>query len=233
MSTDFVLMEAMRRLDEWIEVTSIAGGPDPIPRLAAQQPGSGAMLSLAPREWEVLAAVDGQTSLQAIALGLGLSELEVARAIYTLASTGVVDVAPRASRTLRHGDTEINEAIATVEDLLTSGELAEAEARMRTLARSYPDPAVQVLRGRLLAARGEWTEAITACEQAIDLDPLLPPAYFHLAVAAVQAGDLAAADQALTTYHRLPDVSEERRRVAERMTVGLRQLVGAIEEAGR
>ncbi len=118
--------------------------------------------------------------------------------------------------------------------MLSSGDLVEAERRIRALHLANPDaPPVHLLRGRALAAREDWAGAIAAYERAVEIDPLFPAAYFHLALAAVRAGDLAAADRALATYRRLPDGSPERRRAAERMATGLRQLVGVIEETGR
>jgi hypothetical protein len=91
MPTDAVLMDAVRRMDEWMEVTSTASEADPVPLLAPAAPGPA--LDLAPLEWEVLGEVDGERTTRAIAQALGRGELEVARALRSLAAAGVVTMA--------------------------------------------------------------------------------------------------------------------------------------------
>jgi hypothetical protein len=230
--TDGVLMDAVRRLDEWAEVTATAPDPDPLPRLAAGGSGPGHPLTLAPPEWEVLAKVDGQTSLRKIALGLGRSELEVARAIFSLATAGVVEVTSRPAYGRGPESTEMDAEAGAIETDLAAGHLDEAERRVRQLLATRPGAAaLHVLNGRVMAGRSDWPAAIGAFQRAIEIDPLLPTAYFHLARASVRNGDLSGAGRALGTYRRLPDGSLKRRGVAERMAAGLAQLVGGLEEA--
>jgi hypothetical protein len=230
--TDAVLMDAARRLDEWTAVTATAPDPDPLPRLSAPGGAGGPPLTLRSQEWEVLAKVDGTTSLRKIALGLGRSELEVARAIYTLVSAGVVEVGARSAAAVAERPEGVEEAARAVEAALLAGDPVEAERRVNALLLTRGDaPGIHVLRGRVHASKGNWEGAIRSYEQAIELDPLLPTAYFHLARAAVHIGDLRSASTALTTYRRLPDASAARRKAAERMNSGLLQLVGGLEEA--
>jgi hypothetical protein len=230
--TDIVLMDTARRLDEWAEVTATAPEPDPLPRLVASGRASGSPLSLQALEWEVLAKVDGENTLRRIARGLGRPELDVARAIYSLASAGVIEVAsrPQAAPGTRHDHFEGD--VHAVEEALGSGRLAEAERRLHTLLIGKPASAhLHVLRGRVLAARQDWAGAARTLERAIELDPLLPAAYFHLAGAAVRAGNFDRAESALAIYQRLPDSSELRRGTAARMAQGLDQLLTALAEA--
>jgi Domain of unknown function (DUF4388)/Tetratricopeptide repeat len=87
--TEGLLMEGARRLDEWSRIGSKVSHLGLVPRLPDQN-GSGAPLDLVPFEWEVLAAVDGQRDVHALAEVLGRSEFEVARTVYGLTAAGVV-----------------------------------------------------------------------------------------------------------------------------------------------
>jgi hypothetical protein len=75
LATESLLMEALRRTDEWAELAS--GEPDAslVPVLVDQVPDASAVLSLQPREWQVLAAVNGAHTLRDIARKLGRGEV--------------------------------------------------------------------------------------------------------------------------------------------------------------
>lgn len=88
--TEALLMEAARRLDEWSRIGSKVSHLGLVPRLPSTDHQSAEQLDLVPFEWEVLAAVDGQRDLHALADVLGRSEFEVARTVYGLTNAGVV-----------------------------------------------------------------------------------------------------------------------------------------------
>src|SRR5690606_23160252 len=103
--------------------------------------------------------------------------------------------------------------------------------RVRSLLEVRSDSAaVHVMHGRILDRQGDRSGAVRAFDRAIELDPLMPAGYFHLARAAIEAGDLRRAVSALGTYQRLSDTSAGRVRAAERMAAALDQLLGALEE---
>jgi hypothetical protein len=77
--TEALLMEAARRLDEWSRIGSTVAHLGLVPRLPTSEDAGSAPLDLVPFEWEVLAAVDGERDLHALAHALGRSEFEVAR----------------------------------------------------------------------------------------------------------------------------------------------------------
>jgi len=229
--TDAVLMEAVRRLDEWAEVTASAAEPDPLPRLAANGTGNRAPLALQPLEWEVLAKVDGENTLRRIARSLGRPELDVARAIYGLASAGIIEMGSRVGPANGGSSDSVEAEIKAAESALRAGRIGEAERRVQQLLGDRPGIAgLHVLRGRILEARQDWPDAIRTFDRAIEIDPLLPSAYFHLARAATRGGDLKRAGAALSTYARLPDSSTSRRAAAEKMSTALTQLLGALGE---
>jgi len=88
--TEALLMEGARRLDEWSRIGSKVSHLGLVPRLPDQNGVAAPPLDLIPFEWEVLAAVDGQRDLHALAEVLGRSEFEVARTVYGLTAAGVV-----------------------------------------------------------------------------------------------------------------------------------------------
>ncbi|HEU5041389.1 MAG TPA: DUF4388 domain-containing protein, partial [Gemmatimonadales bacterium] len=88
--TEALLMEAARRLDEWSRIGSKVSHLGLVPRLPSTDHQPSEPLDLVPFEWEVLAAVDGQRDLHALADVLGRSEFEVARTVYGLTTAGVV-----------------------------------------------------------------------------------------------------------------------------------------------
>src|SRR5207247_298436 len=82
-----------------------------IAALAPPPSDGGGELDLLPPEWEVLAAVDGQRDVRAIARELGRSEFDVAKTLFGLESAGVVVLADPG--TLRRG--------LTLDPLLAAG----------------------------------------------------------------------------------------------------------------
>lgn len=93
-STESLLMEGARRIDEWSRIEDVIPNLDVIPELAPvdSERDGGAMLDLLPHEWQVLTMIDGDRDLRAIAAVLGRDEFEIAKIAYGLATTGVVVV---------------------------------------------------------------------------------------------------------------------------------------------
>ena len=229
--TDIVLMDTARRLDEWAEVTASAPEPDPLPRLVSIDRGGTAPLFLEPFQWEVLAKIDGENTLRRIARSLGRPELEVARAIYSLASIGIVEIGGRSVAESPPSGDAAEAEMAAVEDDLRASRTRDAERRIQSLLTTWPgSAALHLLHGRALAQRTAWTDAMHSFEQAIELDPLLAGAYFHLARAALRAGELERADRALDTYLRLHDSDQGRRLAATKIAVGLNRLLEGLQE---
>ncbi len=89
-STESLLMEGARRIDEWSRMIDIVPDGAVVPRLAPLKDGPQSFIDLLPREWEVLSLVDGISNLRAIAIDLAISEFDVARVIYGMITTGLV-----------------------------------------------------------------------------------------------------------------------------------------------
>src|SRR4051812_35416103 len=92
-STESLLMEGARRIDEWSRIEDVIPNLDVIPELApVEADRDGAMLDLLPHEWQGLTMIDGTRDLRAIAASLGRDEFEIAKIAYGLATTGIVVV---------------------------------------------------------------------------------------------------------------------------------------------
>lgn len=95
-STESLLMEGARRIDEWSRMMDRVPDGMVVPRLAPLTGGPQSFIDLLPREWEVLSLVDGEANLRRIALELAISEFDVARIIYGMLTTGLIEIVPRA-----------------------------------------------------------------------------------------------------------------------------------------
>jgi hypothetical protein len=91
-SIESLLMEGARRIDEWSRMKDRIHGPQMVPRLAELR-DSDSYIDLRPAEWEVLALIDGNHSLRAIAAELAVSEFEVAKTVYGMLSMELIEVA--------------------------------------------------------------------------------------------------------------------------------------------
>ena len=196
-----LLMEGARRIDEWTRLESKVPGPEAIPTLAHGKEGESTPLELRPEEWEVLAEIDGERDLGQIAADLGRSSFEVARTIYGLLSTGVVQVQERRSTM---SQPEVQRAAAEVDRLIRENKLEEAEKLATELETNYPENAeLALLAGRTFAAQGRMRAATEAFTRAVGLDPLLAEAHYLLGFSAVRTGELDRASTAWDTYLRL------------------------------
>jgi hypothetical protein len=92
-STESLLMEGARRIDEWSRIDDVIPSVDVVPELApVDEAREGAILDLLPHEWQVLTMIDGARGLRQIAASLGRDEFEIAKIAYGLATTGVIAV---------------------------------------------------------------------------------------------------------------------------------------------
>ena len=208
-SIEGLLMESMRRMDEWSALASAAPDTDLVPALVESDSGDHGPLALQPAEWEVLAAVDGERSLRAIAQSLGRGDFDVAKSLYSLVDAGVVELGHRRPAAAQPPRRPANGR---------GREQSEAERRLAA--------------GEAAARRQEWSAAVEALEGAVALDPLLAPAYFALGMAASHAGDLARARGALETYLRLPGAEGRARERAERAVMLMTEFQQLLDEEG-
>ena len=93
-TTESLLMEGARRIDEWSLIVGKVPHVGMIPWFAAIEEDHAALLDLLPKEWEVLGQIDGQRNIREIATVSAMSEFDVARVMYGLITTGIVELKP-------------------------------------------------------------------------------------------------------------------------------------------
>jgi Domain of unknown function (DUF4388) len=155
--TEGLLMESARRLDEWSRIEDKVPHLRVIPKLPPPDSPVNGRLDLVPFEWEVLAAVDGQRDLHALADTLGRSEFDIARTIYALAASGVVvlDTGTAGENGRDHGN-----SLAPVRDALAKGEFEKAANAIQEVLRTDPlMPEARRLFGLCQAALGRFRGA--------------------------------------------------------------------------
>jgi len=155
--TEGLLMESARRVDEWSRMEDKVPHLRVVPKLPPPESPANGKLDLVPFEWEVLAAVDGQRDLHALADLLGKSEFDVARTIYTLAAAGVVvlDAGAAGENGRDHGT-----PLAPVREALGKGEFEKAFIAVQEILRADPlMPEGRRLFGLCQAALGRFRGA--------------------------------------------------------------------------
>jgi tetratricopeptide (TPR) repeat protein len=162
-STESLLMEGARRIDEWSRIADVVPNLAVIPELApveSGRDGGGAMLDLLPHEWQVLTMIDGERDLRGIAATLARDEFEVAKIAYGLTTTGIITVRAPARRTPDPDQSALKTRFAA--------------ARAHTRA-------------------GRYTDALDELRHAMQEDPLTPAVHLEFAYACARAGDFPAA----------------------------------------
>lgn len=151
-------MEAARRSDEWSRIEDKVPHLRVVPRLPPADAAAGERLDLTPLEWEVLAAVDGERDLHALAAALGRSEFDVARTVYTLTSAGVIVLDSGGTPGKDNGGPQI--LLGPVRKALALGEYEKAATALQEVLRSDPlMPEARRLFGVCQAALGRFRGA--------------------------------------------------------------------------
>ena len=141
--TESLLMESARRIDEWGRIAAKIPNTAIIPSLAPVAPDHETQLDLLPHEWEVLAMIDGERDLKAIAATMGREEFEIAKIAYGLVTTGVIDVRqPKRLSISTPGSSVSPEVLLNVERGFAAareGDLASACASWEKFLRLAPE----------------------------------------------------------------------------------------------
>jgi hypothetical protein len=233
LGVELLLMDALRRMDEWGALANDRLDLALIPGLVDADTDGWALLSLQPAEWEVLAAVDGERTLRAIGHSLARSEIEIAKSIFSLIDRGLVELRPHEPQLIRTPSSVNRNAEARVRADLNAGRTESAAWRVAELLRGDPESGeLHALRGEVEAAQGRWGDAVSSLATAVRLDPLNAGAYYSLGMNALRIGDFTRARVAFETFLRLPDVTGERRKRAGRAALLLDQISTLLEEEG-
>ena len=205
-STESLLMEGARRIDEWSRIADKVPSLSVVPSLAPVDDDRASVLDLLPHEWEVMMMIDGERDLRGIAGSLGSSEFEIAKIAYGLVSTGVVVLlAPeRISMKSLSALSDSMAAITSAEEALAGGRPADALAEARAaLATGTDSTAARLIAARALGHLARHQEAVEELRRAVQADPLTPEVHRDLGFAAVRVGDFANARASWDHFLRL------------------------------
>ncbi len=234
-STESLLMEGARRIDEWSRIADKVPSLSVVPSLAPVDEERDAVLDLLPHEWEVLMMIDGERDLRALAGSLGSSEFEIAKIAYGLVSTGVIALRPaeRVSAGVLAEQSDSIAALAVIEAALAGGRPEDALASARAAIVAGPDAtAARLLAAKALGRLARHQEAVEELRRAVQADPITPDVHLQLGFAAARVGDFANARASWDHFLRLAPGSPDVGRVREGLDA-LRRLVHLLEAHAR
>jgi uncharacterized protein DUF4388 len=195
-STESLLMEGARRIDEWSRIADTIPHLGVVPMLADTDHGHAAQLDLLPSEWEVLAAIDGASDLRSIAARLGRSDFDAARVVYGLCATAIVQLRDpgRAHANGIGPAVDVEAELATAWAAVRGGRAEDALSAARLVIAAQPRNA----EARLAAARAlrqlkRFGDASEELRRAAQAEPGLPAVHLELGYAAACRGDFGAA----------------------------------------
>jgi hypothetical protein len=140
-----LILEAVRRLDEWVKIRDIIPSNDYVVSFSVAHEDLASRVTLGAVEWKIISQVNGATSVKEIAEKVGIGEFETALVIYNLTMSGLLEVFPL-------GTAEIT--IETLAEARTS-EAVESGSEVSILARfinglldnlDYPDGLYNAIR---------------------------------------------------------------------------------------
>jgi tetratricopeptide (TPR) repeat protein len=172
-STESLLMEGARRIDEWSRIAEIIPNVEVIAELApVEHDRDGAMLDLLPHEWQVLTMIDGARDLRGIAAALPRDEFDVARIAYGLATTGVITIRPPSRFAVEAHRQGAESLLASARVLTRAGRHADAFEELRRAVQEDPlTPRVHLEFGCAAARVGDFASASASWEHVLRLTP--------------------------------------------------------------
>lgn len=185
-STESLLLEAARRIDEWSRIQGKVPHLGVVPRLAPPppqlDPGS---LTLLPGEWRLLARVEGRNDIRTLAAMLGESDFDVARTLFGLAAAGVILLNDPTAESLAARQDPAT-MLRQGEEHLRLGDAESARFMAGTVISSFPDMVEgYLLLGRAWLVQQGYTEAREALREATHRSPEVPQAWRLLGFACV------------------------------------------------
>ena len=199
-STESLLMEGARRIDEWSRIADVIPDAAVIPDLApcestAADMRGGTTLDLLPHEWQVLTMIDGVRDLRAISAALRHEEFEIAKIAYGLATTGILTIR-RVERPTLEPDRDAVES--------------------------------RLVAGRALMRAGRHAEAVDELRRALQAEPLAPRVHLDYAFAAARSGDFPSARSSWEQFLRLSP-GDSASSIVEQALAALTQLQRLVE----
>ncbi|HET7023740.1 MAG TPA: DUF4388 domain-containing protein [Gemmatimonadales bacterium] len=232
-TTEALMMEGARRIDEWSQIQQRIPHLGIVPRLA---PGTGAeagTIDLLPEEWEVLTAMDGERDVRSVAEALGRSEFDVAKTLFGLASAGVIILDAPATVSGAAPSRELAILIARTEDRLASNDAPAALLAAQEVVASHPhEPMAHLVLGRGLLAVGRTADAAESFRRTLQYDAGSATAYRLLGLSLLASGRFSEGAEQLDRWAALPDLPPEEQEATEQVERA-RQAARSLDDALR
>jgi hypothetical protein len=104
MSVETVIMEGCRRIDEWALIFEQLGSLERVPHLAyGEHVAEEGSLTLTAEEWRVVVHIDGRADVNTILRDCGLDRFHGAKVMYSLYSSGLINVTDAVIETIGKG----------------------------------------------------------------------------------------------------------------------------------
>lgn len=94
-SVENIIMEGVRRIDEWGRIKDRISSTDLVVRFVEQSGEKAKGVNLSAQEWRVFARINGKQTLSEIAQKTNLGEFEVCRIVYGFLTAGLVELQKR------------------------------------------------------------------------------------------------------------------------------------------
>jgi len=217
-STESLLMEGARRIDEWSRIEGKVPHVGVVPVLAPLRADHPSLLDLLPNEWEVLSEIDGAKDLREIALRLGQRDFDIAKVVYGMVTTGVIELRDPRLVTPNHvgAPEDARPHVERARALLESGNIDGSFAAARQAIAADPQLAeARVAMARAQSKLGRLNDAAEELRRALHLDPLHAETHLEMGYCAAARGDLGEAMAAWERYLRMLPNSGDAPRVRE------------------
>jgi len=210
-STESLLMEGARRIDEWSRIADKIPHLSVVPMLAPVEDDRASVLDLLPHEWEVLMMIDATRDLRGIAAALGRSEFEIAKIAYGLVSTGVVELLQdQPARSSAEAALGAEPALERARSALAGRRPEEALSNARAALAADPGSTeARLLAARALNRLARYGDAVDELRRAVQSDPLTSTVHLDLGFAAVRVADFASAHASWEHYLRLAPTASD------------------------
>ena len=230
-STESVLMEGARRIDEWSRIERKIPHLGVVPRYAVYEADDEhhGYLDLLPSEWEVLTAVDCERDVRGVAASLGRSEFEVAKTIFGLESANILTLHEPAAQVSepRGSEEDLDRLISRANQALDDGDLVGARGWAEVARSTSPhDPLVHLTLGQVELGARQAEAAEENLRRALRIDPMLVSAHRLLGNSLALQGRYAEAVEWWQRWLTLGEHSQEDEAEIEQV----KEALGAVEK---
>ncbi len=157
MNVETVIMEGCRRIDEWALIFEQLGSLERVPHLAygdhVDDEGS---LTLTAEEWRVVVHIDGRADINTILRDCGLDRFHGAKVIYSLFSSGLINVSEPVIETIGKGTSVAVRGPIDIYNEVFLNTLTDSNVvkQLRVELIDEKEVEIPVVAGQLLASNG-------------------------------------------------------------------------------